>query len=74
MRQDKNVDNNFRDSQEPTTLCKDDKNREWIKQRKSKRDKRRKTLNKDSNENFIERQVENELEDILVKAAFSTLL
>ena len=55
--------------------------KEWLESRKSKRpkqDKVRKSKSKGQDESFqkesfIERQAENELEDTLVKTAFSTL-
>ena len=45
----------------------------WMKHRKSKRAKVKKSHSKENDESFIERQAENELEDLLVKTAFSTL-
>jgi len=55
-----------------TTARKSDE--EWMKDRKSKRAKIKKSHSKENDESFIERQAENELEDLLVKTAFSTLL
>ena len=54
-----------------------ERDKEWLESRKAKNPKQeqvRKSKSKGQDENFIERQAENELEDLLVKTAFSTLL
>ena len=54
-----------------------ERDKEWLESRKSKRPKQekvRKSKSKGQDESFIERQAESELEDLLVKTAFSTLL
>jgi len=66
-------------SEEQTTQCEREtqtrkSDEEWMKHRKSKRAKIKKSYSKENDESFIERQAQNELEDLLVKTAFSTLL
>jgi len=54
-----------------------ERDKEWLESRKSKRPKQekvRKSKSKGQDESFIEREAENELEDLLIKTAFSTLL
>ena len=52
-----------------------ERDKEWLESRKAKNpNKVRKSKSKGQDESFIERQTENELEDLLVKTAFSTLL
>lgn len=54
-----------------------ERDKAWLESRKSKRPKQekvRKSKSKGQDESFIERQAESELEDLLVKTAFSALL
>jgi len=66
-------------SEEQTTQCEREtqarkSDKAWMKERKSKQAKIKKSHAKKNDESFIERQVENELEDLLVKTAFSAIL
>jgi len=55
--------------------CNRKKDKEWLEARKTKRSKKeRGRKGKEKDESFVERQVEDELEDLLIKTAFSTLL
>lgn len=55
--------------------CDRKEDKEWLEARKSKHSKKdRARQSKEKDESFVERQTENEFEDLLVKTAFSTLL
>lgn len=57
--------------------CDKAKDKQWLEARKSKKSKQdmvRKSKSKGKDESFIERQVEDELENLVIKTAFSALL
>ena len=57
--------------------CHSEEDKEWLEARKAKHPKQhrvRKSKSKGKGEKFIERQTENELEDLAIKTAFSIFL
>ena len=57
------------------TLTKEEQEKAWMKERKSKRDKKPKIRkHQKSIEGKVEREAINEVEDLLVRTAFSALL